>query len=150
MSWTYVHEIVFPISQPANCSASCMLSRLAPRNRLESYTVTMLFTQLLLNAGSLKVEHPHALISYSHPNNLRELSHTHTHTHTHTEQLMGDNEPESQSLSQQVLETAQWARELSASCKEGSPEPGGQQGRWSPQSSRGDLWWPMSREISVA
>ena len=57
-----------------------MLSRLAPRNRLESYTVTMLFTQLLLNAGSLKVEHPHALLSYSYPNNLRELSHTHTHT----------------------------------------------------------------------
>ena len=51
---------------------------------------------------------------------------------------MGDNEPESQSLSLQVQETAQWARELSASCKEGSPEPGGQQGRRSPQSSRAE------------
>ena len=46
---------------------------------------------------------------------------------------MGNNEPESQSLRLQVWETA---KELPASCKEGSPEPGGQQGRWSPQSSR--------------
>ena len=49
---------------------------------------------------------------------------------------MGDNEPESQSLSLQVRETAWWARELSASCKEGSLESGGEQGRQSPQSSR--------------
>ena len=33
---------------------------------------------------------------------------------------MGNCKPESQSLSLQVQETAQWARELSASCKEGS------------------------------
>ena len=51
---------------------------------------------------------------------------------------MGDNRPESQRLSLQVWETAQWARELSASCKEGSPEPGGRQGRQSPQSSRAE------------
>ena len=49
---------------------------------------------------------------------------------------MGGNEPEFQSLSLQVRGTAQWARELSESCKDGSPEPGGQQGRRSPQSSR--------------
>ena len=48
---------------------------------------------------------------------------------------MGDNEAEPQSLSLQVWETARWARESSASCKEGSPEPGGQQGRQSSQSS---------------
>ena len=51
---------------------------------------------------------------------------------------MADNEPESQSLSVQVQETARWARELSASCKEESPEPGGQQDRQSPQSSRAE------------
>ena len=49
---------------------------------------------------------------------------------------MGDKKPELQGLSLQVWETAQWARALSESCKEGSPEPGGQQGRRSPQSSR--------------
>ena len=48
---------------------------------------------------------------------------------------MEDNEPQSQSLSSQVWERAQWARDLSASYKEGSPDPGGQQGRWSPQPS---------------
>ena len=37
-----------------------------------------------------------------------------------------------------VQESAPWARELWASCKEGSPEPGGQQGRQSPQSSRAE------------
>ena len=51
---------------------------------------------------------------------------------------MGDNEPESQSPSLQDWETAWWARELSASCKEGCLEPGGQQGRRSPQSSRAE------------
>ena len=51
---------------------------------------------------------------------------------------MGDNEPESQSLSLQVWETAQRARELSASFKKGSLGPGGQQGRRSPQSSRAE------------
>ena len=51
---------------------------------------------------------------------------------------MGNNEPKSQSLSLQVQETARWARELSESCKEGSLEPGGQQGRRSPQSSRAE------------
>ena len=51
---------------------------------------------------------------------------------------MGDNEPESQRPSLQVWETARWARESSESCKEGSLEPGGQQGRRSPQSSRAE------------
>ena len=92
----------------------------------------MLFTQLLLNAGSLKVEYQHTLMSYSHSNNLREIP------HTHTEQSMGGNKPEFQSLSLQVWGTAQWARELSESCKEGSPEPGGQQGGRSLQSSRAE------------
>ena len=36
-------------------------------------------------------------------------------------------------------ESARWARESSASCKEGSLEPGGQRGRQSPQSSRVEL-----------
>ena len=71
------HDIVFPISQRGNGSPSCLLSIPAPRNRRESHTVTMLFTQLLVNAGSLKVEHQHTLISYSHSNNLRK-SYTHT------------------------------------------------------------------------
>ena len=48
---------------------------------------------------------------------------------------MGNNRTESQNLSLQVWE---WARELSVSCKEGSLEPGGQQGRWSPRSSRAE------------
>ena len=48
---------------------------------------------------------------------------------------MEDNEIKSQSLSLQVQKIAQWARELSMSCKEGSPKPGGHQGRWSLQSS---------------
>ena len=90
----------------------------------------MLFMQLLLNADSLKVEHQHTLIFYSHSDDLRETE------HTHTQPSMGDNEPEPQSLGLQVQETARWARELSASCKGGSLEPGGQQGRRSPQSSR--------------
>ena len=51
---------------------------------------------------------------------------------------MADNEPESQSLSLQIRETARWARESSVSYKEGSPEPGGQQGRQSLQSSRAE------------
>ena len=44
--------IVFPVSQPGNCSMSGLLGSPAPRNRQESHTVTLLFTQLLLNAGS--------------------------------------------------------------------------------------------------
>ena len=51
---------------------------------------------------------------------------------------MGVNEPESQSLRLQVQETALWARESSASCKEGSPGPGGQQGKQSPLSNRAE------------
>ena len=51
---------------------------------------------------------------------------------------MEDNEPESQSLSLQVWETAQRARELSASFKKGSLGPGGQQGGRSLQSSRAE------------
>ena len=47
---------------------------------------------------------------------------------------LGDNEPNSQSLSLWVKETAQWAKELSASCKKGSLEPGGEWGRQNPQS----------------
>ena len=62
---------------------------------------------------------------------------------------MGDNEPESQSLSPQVQGTAWWARELSASCKEGSQE------RWAagqaelPSPAGQSLWRLMPREISV-
>ena len=52
---------------------------------------------------------------------------------------MGDNEPESRSLSPQVQGAAQWAKEPSTSCKEGPLEPGGQQSRHSPQSSRAEL-----------
>ena len=59
-----------------------------------------------------------------------------TITYIHTEQSTGNNEPESQTLSLQVWEITQWARGSSASGKEGSLDPGGQQGRRSPQSSR--------------
>ena len=62
---------------------------------------------------------------------------------------MRDNEPESQSLSLQVQETARWTKEPSASCKEGLLEPGGQQGRRSPQSSRAEPLAVMPSEISV-
>ena len=58
------------------------------------------------------------------------------HTHIHTQQSEGDNKPQSQSLCLQVQGAAWWARESSASCKEGPPEPGGQQGKRSPQSLR--------------
>ena len=51
---------------------------------------------------------------------------------------MEGNRPESQSLGLQVREMAWWARESSASCKEGSLEPGGQQGRQSPPSIRAE------------
>ena len=51
---------------------------------------------------------------------------------------MGDNEPKPQSLSLQLQERAQWAREPSASCREESLEPGRQQGRRSPQSNRAE------------
>ena len=51
---------------------------------------------------------------------------------------MGDNQLESQSLSLQVWETAEWARGLSVSCMEGSLELGGQKDRQSPQSSRAE------------
>ena len=138
MSRAYVHNIAFPISQLGTCLAGCIVSNPAPRNRQESQEVTMLFTQLLVNTGSLKVEHQHTLISHSHSNNLRETSHTHTHTHTHTEQSVGNNKPKSQSLSLQVWGRAWWARESSVSCKEGPQEPGGQQGRQSPPSSRAE------------
>ena len=55
-----------------------------------------------------------------------------------TQQSKGDNNPKSQSLSLQAQEKAQWAKELSASCKEGSLESGRQKGRQSPQSSRAE------------
>ena len=83
----------------------------------------MLFIQTLLNAGSLKLEHQVTLISYLRSNNLREIS------YTHAKQSVGNNESESQSFSLQVWETAWWARESSESCKEGSLEPGVEQGR---------------------
>ena len=38
--------IVFPISQPGTCPASCLLRSPAPRHRQESHTVTMLVTQV--------------------------------------------------------------------------------------------------------
>ena len=71
----YVHDIVFPVSQPGSCSASCLLSSPAPGNRQESHTVTLLFNQLLLNAGSLKVEHQHTFISYSRSDTGRGIKH---------------------------------------------------------------------------
>ena len=73
LSLVYVCDIVFPISQLGNCLTRCLLSSLAPGNRQELHKVTMLFTQLLLNAGSLKVKHQYILISYSQSNNLREI-----------------------------------------------------------------------------
>ena len=49
---------------------------------------------------------------------------------------MGNYKPESQSLSLQVQETAWWARELSACCKEGSPEPG-----WAAGQTKSSVQW---------
>ena len=59
-------NIVFPINQLGNSLARCPLSSQAPRNGEGSHTVTTLFSQLLLNAGSLTAEHQRALICYSH------------------------------------------------------------------------------------
>ena len=72
VSQAYVCDTIFPISWLGNCLASCLLSRPAPRNRQESHTVSVLSTQLLLNVGSLKVEHQHTFIPYLHSNNQRE------------------------------------------------------------------------------
>ena len=63
---------------------------------------------------------------------------------------MEDNEPKSQSLQMSAQETEKWAGELSASCKEGSLEPGGQQGRTSPQSSRAEAPTHGAKGDSVA
>ena len=57
------------------------------------------------------------------------------------QQSMGDNKPESQSLNPRVQETTRWARELSASCREGCLEPGGQQGRASSGRCQGRSAW---------
>ena len=54
----------------------------------------------------------------------------------------------SQSVSLQVQETAWWARESSASFKEGSLEPGAQQGRQSIQSAGHSLWQLMPKETA--
>ena len=62
---------------------------------------------------------------------------------------MEDNEPESQSLSLQVWETAQRARELSASFKKGSLGPGGQQAGEVLSPAGQSLRQLMPREISV-
>ena len=62
---------------------------------------------------------------------------------------MGDNEPQSQRLSLQVWETAWWARESSASHKEGPPETGGKQATSSVQQGRVS-GGQMQREISAA
>ena len=78
--------MVSPISQSGHCLARCPLSSPAPRKRQESHTVTMLFTLLVLNAGSLRVEHQHILTSCSHSDNLREYN-------THTQQSMGVRNP---------------------------------------------------------
>ena len=51
---------------------------------------------------------------------------------------MENKEPKSQTLCLWVPETAQWARESPASCKEGSSEPSGRQGRRCPQSNRAE------------
>lgn len=66
-------DIVFPISQPDNCSASCLLTSQESKNTQGSHKVTIQFTQLLLNTDSLKVEHQYTLISSSYSNNLRKI-----------------------------------------------------------------------------
>ena len=69
------YDMVLPISPPGSCSAGCPWRNPTPRNRQESHSVTMLLTQLLWNAGFLKVEHQHTFIAYSQSKN---LSVTHT------------------------------------------------------------------------
>lgn len=59
LSQALVSRHIFPISQLGDCSASCLQNNPAPRNSQKSHKVTMLFTQPLLNAGSLKIEHQH-------------------------------------------------------------------------------------------
>ena len=118
---SYVCDIVFPLGQPGNCLASCLLRSPAPMNRQESHTVTMqLFTQLLLNSGSLKVEHQHILTSYSHSK--RNITYTRSNQ-------WGIMNPESQCLSLQVWETARWARISWARWATGQMKSSVQQGR---------------------
>ena len=144
MSWVYVHDIAFPISQPGNCSASFLLSRPAPRNRQESHPVTMLFTQLLLNAGSLKVEHQHTLITHSHANNLREIEGTHRHSNQ-----WGITNPSPR---------ASGCRSRRQHGGQGSLQSLARKDLWSQEGSRAGevpspagqiLQWPMPREINV-
>ena len=77
------------------------------------------------------------------------------------QQSVGDKEPESQSFGLQIRETARWAREPSAFCKERAPEPGGQQSKErvpEPGGQQSKVLSPaeqslqrlMPREISVA
>ena len=81
LTLVHVHDTVFPVK-----SAGQLLGELpAEQPGTKSYTVATLFTQLLLHAGSLRIERQHTLIAYSHSDNLGEIQHTHPHTHTHTE-----------------------------------------------------------------
>ena len=103
----------------------------------------MLFMQLLLNADSLKVEHQHTLIFYSHSDNLRETEHTHSHQWGIT------------SLSPRVSV----CRSRRQHGGQGSCQRPAREGLWSQVGSRADkvlspagqgLWWVVMREITVA
>ena len=63
---------------------------------------------------------------------------------------MGDNEPESQSLSLQVQETVGWTRVLLAYCKEGYLGIRRAAGQMKSLDSGQSLWWLMRRNISMA
>ena len=101
LSQAHVSRHVFPISQLGDCSACCLQNHPAPRDGQKSHKVTVLFTQPLLNAGSLKIEHQHTYndILFTLRQCWRNI--------THTQQSMRGNTPKSQSLSQRVWETTQ-------------------------------------------
>ena len=92
----YVHDVVFPVSQPGNCSATCLLSSPAPRNGQDidrTHTVTQWLCHSLSFYWMLvlcRVEHQPTLISYSHSNSLRDI---------YIQQSTGNKEPKSQRLS---------------------------------------------------
>ena len=105
----------------------------------------MLFTQLLLNAGSLKVEHQHTLITHSHANNLREIEGTHRHSNQwgitnpspRASGCRSRRQHGGQGCLQSLARKDLWSQEGSRAGE--VPSPAGQ-----------ILQWPMRREISVA
>ena len=135
MSRAPICDIVFPVSQRGNCLARCLRSSPAPRNRRESHTVTMLFTQLLLSAGSLRGEHQHTLISSSHSNTLRGIKHTH-------------RVPESQSARLGDSTVGEGIVSILSGRTSGARWAAGQTN--SSVSAGQSLWWPIPRDISVA